>query len=210
MKTTLKLPQTGKLAILTSVITLTAFVGYPANTQEVFPPSQFRSPTYLLPDQGNLLETVVDNAEFSILEKAIKAAGLGDELSTSDQYTFFAPTNAAFEKLPDDIIEMLLRRENRALLQEILNYHLVKGKLSSRQLPSGGIETVSGGGIAVYKAGNEIIVNNTNVIQANIQASNGVVHAVNEVLLPSRVRAILFPVPQPYQALENQPVRALW
>ncbi|MBZ8180731.1 fasciclin domain-containing protein [Oscillatoria salina] len=210
MKTTLKLRQTGKLAILTSIISLTAFVSYPANTQEVFPPSQFRSPTYLPPNQGNLLETVVNNEEFTILERAIKAAGLGDELSQNNQYTFFAPTDEAFEQLPDDIVEMLLRRENRALLQEILNYHLVKGKLSSRQLPSGGLETLSGGGVAIFKSGDEVIVNNTSVVQANIQASNGVVHAVNEVLLPSRIRASLFPVPQPSQASGNQPVRALW
>jgi uncharacterized surface protein with fasciclin (FAS1) repeats len=135
--------------------------------------------------------TIVDVASgsdsFNTLVQAVQAAGLGDTLSGEGPYTVFAPTDEAFAQLPDGALEYLLQPENRDLLAQVLTYHVVEGSVTSSQLSTGGVETI-GGGVAVAVRDSGIVVNNASVVSADIQASNGVIHAVNRVLLPETLQ----------------------
>ncbi|PSN19572.1 fasciclin [filamentous cyanobacterium CCP5] len=132
-------------------------------------------------------QTVVDIASsqdsFSTLVQAVQAAGLADTLSGEGPYTVFAPTNEAFNTLPDGALEFLLQPENRDLLQRVLTYHVVSGNVTSDQLSTGVVEAL-GGGLAVRVSNSGVVVNNASVVMADVEASNGVVHAVNRVLIP--------------------------
>ena len=139
-------------------------------------------------------QTIVDvaasNNIFSTLVKAVKAAGLTDTLSGNGPYTLFAPTNAAFAALPKGTRQTLLQPANKQKLVKILTYHVVPGDITSSKLKSGPVTTVEGSSVAVKanSTNNAITVNNAKVIQADIPASNGVIHAINKVLLPPGVK----------------------
>lgn len=124
---------------------------------------------------------------FNTLAQAVEAADIAGLLQNSGPVTIFAPTDAAFAELPDGALELLLRPENQNLLRQVLAYHVVPGEVTSGQLQTGGVSTL-GGGLAVRVTPERIVVNNGSVIRADIQASNGVVHAVNRVLLPPQIR----------------------
>jgi uncharacterized surface protein with fasciclin (FAS1) repeats len=124
---------------------------------------------------------------FNTLAQAVAAADVAPLLQNSGPVTIFAPTDSAFAELPDGALELLLRPENRNLLRQVLAYHVVPGEVTSGQLQTGGVDTLNGG-IAVRVTPERIVVNNGSVIRADIQASNGVVHAVNRVLLPPKIR----------------------
>ena len=117
------------------------------------------------------------------LEQAVQAANLADTLSGEGPYTVFAPTDEAFDQLPEGALEFLLQPENQELLAEVLTYHVVPGSVMSGDLTSGGVDTLNGG-IAVGVSDSGIVINNASVINPNIEASNGVVHVVNRVLIP--------------------------
>jgi len=124
-----------------------------------------------------------NNDNFSTLVQAVQAADLVDTLQQEGPFTVFAPTNQAFAMLPDELVQFLLQPENKDLLVDVLTYHVVPGKVTSDQLEPGTVEAL-GGGISVGISGNRVIVNNASVIQPDVEASNGVIHAVNRVLLP--------------------------
>lgn len=124
-----------------------------------------------------------NNDNFSTLVQAVQAADLVETLKGEGPFTVFAPTNEAFAKLPDGLVEFLLKPDNQDLLVDVLTYHVVSGKVTSDQLETGTVESLNGG-ISVAISGNSVIVNNGSVIQPDIEASNGVIHAVNRVLLP--------------------------
>lgn len=124
---------------------------------------------------------------FNTLAQAVAAADVAPLLQNSGPVTIFAPTDSAFAELPDGALELLLRPENRNLLRQVLAYHVVPGEVTSGQLQTGGVDTLNGG-IAVRVTPERIVVNDGSVIRADIQASNGVVHAVNRVLLPPQIR----------------------
>jgi uncharacterized surface protein with fasciclin (FAS1) repeats len=125
---------------------------------------------------------------FNTLAQAVAAADVAPLLrNAGGPVTIFAPTDAAFAELPDGALEFLLRPENRNLLRQVLAYHVVPGEFTSSQLQTGAISTLNGG-IAVRVTPERIVVNDGSVIRADIQASNGVVHAVNRVLLPPQIR----------------------
>jgi uncharacterized surface protein with fasciclin (FAS1) repeats len=135
----------------------------------------------------NLVEVAVASDSFDTLVKAVQAAGLADTLANGS-YTVFAPTDEAFEQsLPEGSVEFLLRPENRDLLRQVLSYHVTKGKVTSNQLQTGTVDMLYGG-VAVNVTPERVIVNNASVTNANIAASNGVIHAVNRVLLPAQLR----------------------
>lgn len=133
--------------------------------------------------------TVVDiaasNSNFSTLVAAVEAAGLLPVLTGPGPFTVFAPTNEAFAKLPPGTVERLLRPENRAELVAILTYHVVPGRVTSDQLAGRTLraETVQGARIAV-DGRTGVRINGSTVIQADLQARNGVVHVIDTVLLP--------------------------
>ena len=135
----------------------------------------------------SIVDVASGSDSFNTLVQAVQAAGLGDTLSGEGPYTVFAPTDEAFAQLPDGALEYLLQPENRDLLAQVLSYHVVEGSVTSSQLSTGGVDTL-GGGVAVAVLDSGIVVNNASVVNPNIQASNGVIHAVNRVLLPETLQ----------------------
>lgn len=136
---------------------------------------------------GTVVDVAMSDPQFSTLVAAIKAAGLADTLKGAGPFTVFAPTNEAFAKLPAGALEDLLKPENKDRLVSILTYHVVPGKIkasdvmsmSNPSMPT----TVSGKQLNV-KTTAPVMVNNANVIRTDIEASNGVIHAIDTVLMP--------------------------
>ncbi|MFB2768084.1 fasciclin domain-containing protein [Pelatocladus sp. BLCC-F211] len=123
---------------------------------------------------------------FTTLSSALKTAGLADTLKGKGPYTVFAPTDKAFAALPKETLNRLLQPENRETLTKILKYHVVSGELTSNELKRGELKTLEDRpvNIQINPGTNQIAVNDASVTQPNIQASNGVIHAINEVLIP--------------------------
>lgn len=137
---------------------------------------------------GNTIVDVASGSEsFNTLVQAVQAANLGGTLSGEGPYTVFAPTDEAFDQLPDGALEFLLQPENQDLLAQVLQYHVVSGSVMSGDLTTGGVDTLNGG-IAVAVSDSGVVVNNASVVTPNIEASNGVIHAVNRVLLPETLQ----------------------
>ncbi len=135
----------------------------------------------------NVVETAVSAGQFSTLVSAVQAAGLVDTLTGKGPFTVFAPTDEAFAKLPAGTVEDLLRPENRDKLVQVLTYHVVPGFVTSTDIKSKQVyaETVEGGKLLVNGVANgAVFVNGARVTQADIYARNGVIHVVDEVLLP--------------------------
>jgi uncharacterized surface protein with fasciclin (FAS1) repeats len=131
---------------------------------------------------------IVDTAiagKFNTLVAAVKAAGLVETLKGAGPFTVFAPTDEAFAKLPAGTLESLLRPENKARLQSILTYHVVPGKVTSREVVKlDSAKTVQGSSIRITAANGGVMVNNARVTKADIAASNGVIHVIDAVILP--------------------------
>lgn len=125
-------------------------------------------------------------SQFTTLASLLKATGLAESLQKRGPYTVFAPTDRAFAALPKATLQQLQKPENSAALMKILMYHVVPGELTANELSSGNVKTLEGSAInvKVNSAANQVAVNDASVIQPNIQASNGVIHAVDEVLMP--------------------------
>jgi uncharacterized surface protein with fasciclin (FAS1) repeats len=132
----------------------------------------------------NIVETAAGNKSFSILVKALKAAGLVETLSGEGPFTVFAPTNAAFEKLPKGILAKLLKPEGKEQLIKILKYHVVAGEVTSKMLKAGPVASVEGSNITVKISSKKVNINNARVTTADIKTSNGVIHIIDNVLLP--------------------------
>ncbi len=138
---------------------------------------------------GNIAEVASSAPQFSTLVAAVKAAGLVDTLSGTGPFTVLAPTNDAFAKLPSGLLEKLLLPANKAALIQILKYHVVSGKSMAADvllLNNQTITTVEGSKISVKVNGNAVVLNgNTNITATDIAASNGVIHQIDQVLVPS-------------------------
>ncbi|MEW6493706.1 MAG: fasciclin domain-containing protein [Cyanobacteriota bacterium] len=135
---------------------------------------------------GSIVDIASSNASFKTLTAALKAAGLDKALASGGPYTVFAPTDEAFAALPEGTIEELLKPENRDVLVQILTYHVVPGEQTSTMLKSGTTETLGGVPVEVKVSSNGVMVNDANVVQADIKANNGVIHVIDRVMLPSR------------------------
>ncbi len=142
------------------------------------------TPRTAAPTGKTIVSIASGNKNFTTLVTALKAADLVSTLSAEGPYTVFAPTNAAFAKLPKATLTNLLKPQNKAQLQKILTYHVVAGAVTSKQLKSGPVATVEGGNVNVKISGKKVTVNNANVIMADVKASNGVIHAIDTVLMP--------------------------
>ncbi|WP_375513008.1 fasciclin domain-containing protein [uncultured Nostoc sp.] len=168
----------------------------PPRTPRPIPPTPetqpTQTPTTTPPGPGasdnqgkNLLALAESNASFTTLTKALKAAGLTGALQGKDNLTIFAPTDAAFAKLPQDALQELLNPANKEVLIKILNYHVVSGKILSTDLKSGEVKSLEGGAINVkVDPTTGVTVNEAKVTQADITATNGVIHAIDQVILP--------------------------
>jgi len=132
----------------------------------------------------NIVEIASGNKDFSTLVAAVVAAGLAETLSGNGPFTVFAPTNEAFAKLPAGTVEELVKPENKAKLAAILTYHVVAGKVMSKDLSDGQkAKTVNGQEITVtMKDG--VKIDSANVTTADLEASNGVIHVIDSVIMP--------------------------
>ena len=136
---------------------------------------------------GTIVDVAAGNSTFSTLVAAIGAADLATTLSGSGPFTVFAPTDAAFKKLPTGTVESLIKPENKAQLVSILTYHVVSGKVLSGdvvKLNGKNVKTVNGATVRVTVKNGKVMVNNANVTAVDVQASNGVIHVIDSVLLP--------------------------
>ncbi len=140
---------------------------------------------------GNVVEVASGSETFSTLAQAIEAAGLADTLSdSSSSYTVFAPTNEAFSQLPKGTLEYLMQPENKEVLQRVLSYHVIPEAVASSDISSGEVESIDGG-LTTEVTDQGVIVNNASVVTPDIEASNGVIHAVNRVLIPADLQSTL-------------------
>ncbi len=133
----------------------------------------------------NIVEVASGNASFKTLVTAVKAAGLVDVLSANGPFTVFAPTDAAFDALPKGTLEALLKPENKEQLIKLLSYHVVPESVSATQLGKLKlIKTVEGDSLAVVTQKESLTVGGAKVLISDVGASNGVIHAIDHVLLP--------------------------
>lgn len=145
----------------------------------------------------NIIENAVNSKDHTTLVAAVKAAGLVETLQGAGPFTVFAPTNEAFNKLPKGTVETLLKPENKSKLTGILTYHVIAGKLDSKVLAekikagngTAELTTVAGGKLWVMMQGNQVVLKDENggmatVTIKNVYQSNGVIHVINNVVLP--------------------------
>ena len=133
----------------------------------------------------DIVETAMKSGSFKTLSTAIKAAGLADTLKGSGPFTVFAPTDEAFDKLPQGTLESLLRPENKEKLKAILTYHVVPGDMLAADVsPMKTLNSVNGEPLSIKTEGENIMVNDAKVTKTNIDCTNGVIHAIDKVLMP--------------------------
>jgi len=140
---------------------------------------------------ANVVETAQAAGSFKTLIAAAQAAGLADALANTKNITVFAPTDAAFAKLPKGTVESLLKPENKAKLVAILEYHVVPKEITAEQIPAGKtkLTTLKPKGdrtIIVDKTKKGVTVDNAHVVKADVMADNGVIHVIDTVLIPSK------------------------
>jgi len=141
----------------------------------------------ILPVDGTVVDVAVKNGSFNTLVAAIKAAGLVETLSGKGPFTILAPTDEAFAKLPPGTLEMLLKPENKKQLVDILTYHVVPGvaAYSDSVAKMTEVPTVLGSPVAVKVVDGKVMLNGATVVAADVEASNGVIHVIDAVLLPA-------------------------
>tara|TARA_B100000780_G_C20909977_1_gene362329 strand:+ start:81 stop:566 length:486 start_codon:yes stop_codon:yes gene_type:complete len=133
----------------------------------------------------DVVDTAIGAGSFTTLVAAVQAAGLVETLKGEGPFTVFAPTDEAFAALPEGTIQALLLPENKEKLISILTYHVVSGKVMSGALSNNTMaETVQGGQVKIMTTGG-VTVNGANVITADIEASNGVIHVIDAVIMPN-------------------------
>lgn len=145
----------------------------------------------------DIVDNAVNSADHTTLVAAVKAAGLVDTLKGAGPFTVFAPTNAAFDKLPAGTVDMLVKPENKATLTKILTYHVVAGQMDSEAIANAikkgkgkaRLKTVSGGWLTAWMSGSELVLQDekgakSTVTIADVRQSNGVIHVVDTVLMP--------------------------
>ena len=133
----------------------------------------------------DIVDTAVAAGDFKTLAAALNAAGLVDTLKGAGPFTVFAPTDAAFAKLPAGTVENLLKPENKEKLVAILTYHVVAGDVMAKDVVKlTEAKTVNGKSVKVMTEGGKVMVDGANVTKTDIKCSNGVIHVIDSVLLP--------------------------
>jgi uncharacterized surface protein with fasciclin (FAS1) repeats len=162
-----------------ALLSLLALVGAQPLSAKVDVPDETVKP-------ANIVETAVAAGQFKTLAAALEAAGLIDALTGKGPFTVFAPTDEAFAKLPAGTVESLLKPENKEKLKSILLYHVVPGNVTAKQvmkLNGRTVKTLGGGSIKVGTM-HGVTVDDARVTKTDIQASNGVIHVIDTVLMP--------------------------
>jgi uncharacterized surface protein with fasciclin (FAS1) repeats len=151
-----------------AVFIMSAFAGFSANGEDT-----------------DIVETAVKAGKFKTLAAALGAADLVETLKGKGPFTVFAPTDEAFAKLPKGTVEMLLKPENKEKLIAILKYHVVAGKVTSGEvLKMKTAKTVQGETVAISKKGDAAMINESKLVKTDIEASNGIIHVIDTVLMP--------------------------
>jgi uncharacterized surface protein with fasciclin (FAS1) repeats len=133
----------------------------------------------------DIVDTAVAAGSFKTLAKALQAADLVETLKGKGPYTVFAPTDEAFGKLPEETLNDLLKPENKQKLQRILTYHVVPGRVASADVVKlRSAKAVSGDTIDIKANGGSVMVDGARVVKTDVQASNGVIHVIDSVILP--------------------------
>jgi len=138
----------------------------------------------ILPENSNIVEVANSAGSFGTLLAAAQAAGLADTLANGGPFTVFAPTDEAFAKLPEGTVQSLLQPENKEKLAGILKHHVVSGKVYSTDLKDTKKADSLNGTLKFWKEGNGYTVNSSNIVAANIDAGNGVIHVIDSVMIP--------------------------
>jgi uncharacterized surface protein with fasciclin (FAS1) repeats len=134
----------------------------------------------------NLLEVAASNGTFITFGKAIESAGLGDTLRGPGPFTVFAPTDAAFEKLPPGKLDSLMQPENKPELISVLNYHVIKGRKSTADIRKwDAARTIHGQSAPIKLEGEQVSIDGAQFTSADLDASNGVIHGIDKVNLPA-------------------------
>lgn len=134
----------------------------------------------------SIVDLVTSDPRFSTLATALDSAGLVTTLQGAGPFTVFAPTNEAFDALPSGTLNTLLAPENRDQLRDILLYHVTEGSVMASQVTGmSNVETLQGGTVPVMTQSGSVMLGDATVVEADVQASNGVVHVIDSVLMPS-------------------------
>ncbi len=142
--------------------------------------------SYMQESRPDIVEVATSAGSFTTLVTALKAAGLVEVLQGKGPFTVFAPTDEAFAKLPAGTVEDLLKPENKEKLQAILTYHVVAGRVMASDVAGiSSAETVQGQSLTVSVQNGAPMVDNAKIIQTDIAASNGVIHVIDSVVIPS-------------------------
>ena len=132
--------------------------------------------------EKDIVDTAISAGSFKTLVIAVQAAGLVETLKSKGPFTVFAPTDAAFAKIPKDQLDALLA--DKAKLTKVLTYHVVAGKVMAADVKAGPVKTVEGGNLTITTTGG-VMVDKANVVKTDIAASNGVIHVIDSVVLPN-------------------------
>jgi len=136
-------------------------------------------------EKMDIVDVAASNEDFSTLVAAVKAAGLVETLKGEGPFTVLAPTNAAFAKLPEGTVENLLKPENKDQLTAILTYHVIPGNnMASTVVTLDSAPTVNGQNVSISVNDGTVTINNATVTATDIEASNGVIHVIDTVLIP--------------------------
>lgn len=136
-------------------------------------------------EKKDIVDTAVGAGSFNTLVTAVKAAGLVETLKGKGPFTVFAPTDAAFAKLPAGTVEALLK--DKAKLAKILTYHVVAGNVMAKDVVTMNgkdVKTVQGGSVKITVKGGKVMVDNANVVKTDIECTNGVIHVIDTVIMP--------------------------
>lgn len=158
----------------------------PAATEEHAAPAEEAAPAPEAAVSGDIVATASSNPEFSKLVEAIAAADLTAALQGAGPFTVFAPTNAAFDALPEGKLDDLLKPEHKGELQDVLKYHVVSGKIDSADIAEGETELdtmLDGKKLKVVKTAEGVTVNGAKVSAVDVPASNGVIHVIDAVVM---------------------------
>lgn len=182
---------------IATIFGLTLLVGQGLNAQNMMKEETKMVGGATMYSSKNIIENALNSKDHTTLVAAVKAADLVDVLMGDGPFTVFAPTNAAFDKLPMGTVDNLLKPENKKTLQTVLTYHVVAGKWNAKDLMKmikdgkgkAEIKTVSGGTITAWLKGKDVYIKDENgnsamVTIADVNQSNGVIHVIDTVLLP--------------------------
>ncbi len=171
---------------LTAVMLATPAVVMKAEPADPEPPVIVEAKKPVIPEtQMDVVETAVNAGSFKTLASALRAAGLIDTLKDKGPFTVMAPTDEAFSKLPAGTVEMLLKSENKAKLKAILTYHVIADNILAADIAKlRSVKTVNGASLRITTDGDIVMVDGVKVTKTDINCTNGVIHAIDTVLMP--------------------------